>query len=176
MLELDFAVSLQLIEFFQRFFSWQQHCVAQVAATIRIRQDPVEEEPLIELMTVLLGLYERVFLGDGCRIRTKARNLLRCRQSQMLYALKAPQIIRECAINRSDVGVEKNQALSTGFREYFFGLGLLRLSPASARWKCSDPGETLEPITRERLTVLSKDMREYRLVDAGLIHRCRAAG
>jgi hypothetical protein len=82
MVEIDSPVSLQLIQFLESLLSRQQHRVAKVTTACLIAKHVVEEQSLIDLVTVFLCLNERGFLGEARGGRAKTGDLLASQNRQ----------------------------------------------------------------------------------------------
>jgi hypothetical protein len=80
--EIDFPVPLQLIQFLECLLSRTQHRVAKVTAACFIAKHVVEKQSLIDLVTVLLGLNQTGFPGEAQRRRAKAGDLLASQHRQ----------------------------------------------------------------------------------------------
>ncbi len=72
----------ELVQFLEGLLSRKQHRVAKVTTACLVAKHVVEEQSLIDLVTVFLSLNERGFLGEAQGGRAKTGDLLASQNRQ----------------------------------------------------------------------------------------------
>ena len=119
--ERDTAVADKLRQEIERFRLRQQHRMAEVFAGDGIAEKTVQQQSLIDFVTVLLGLHEGLLARQRLRVRDEAGRLQRRGGDEFVDAREAAPVVGEpiiefTAMRVQEIDARRSRRCHQGFR------------------------------------------------------------
>jgi hypothetical protein len=133
MVQIDPPVPRQLAKLLKRFRPRKKHRVTEMEAALPIGEYLIEEQPLIDFMTVFLGLNVGRLPCHAVGRRAKARHLFGDRKGQIFDAPESMKIIGQITVDSFRMDRKKGDARLSRLLKDDLNFRLLRSGPISPR-------------------------------------------
>jgi hypothetical protein len=103
----ELSIGRELPEMVADIVTRQQHRVAEVPACRLVAQHVRQQDPLVDFVTFLVALRQRIVGSNLLARRRQPRAQIGCRIGELLHAQKSLQIVRQAVVELADVGLQK---------------------------------------------------------------------